>query len=140
MFNQLDKGMDKCSDTLATYDSLKIQAEMQMLAETKYKDTYGLSESQLVYLDDDECHGGIGMPQQRAENPISITYYEICLQNNVSYFIKGANDMDVTKKLYQFYPETLDLKIKYIRTLPRENYEQLKLCASQHPQLQLNIK
>lgn len=28
MFNQLDKGMDKCSDTLATYDSLKIQAEM----------------------------------------------------------------------------------------------------------------
>lgn len=140
MFNQLDKGMDKCSDTLATYDSLKIQAEMQMLAETKYRDAYGLSESQLIYLDDNECCGGIGMPQQRAENPISITYYEICLQNNVSYFIKSKDDTEALAKLNQVYPETQDLKIKYIRTLPRENYEQLKLYASQHPQLPINIK
>jgi hypothetical protein len=140
MFNQLDKGMDKCPDTLATYDSLKIQAEMQALAEIKYRDTYGLSESQLVYLDDDECCGGIGLPQQRAENPVLITYYEICLQNNLSYFIKGKNETEVLTKLNQFYPETHNLKIKYIRTLSRENYEQLKLYASQHPQLPINIK
>lgn len=111
-----------------------------MLAETKYRNTYGLSESQLVYLDDDECSGGIGMPQQRAENPIFITYYEICLQNNLSYFIKGKDDTEALTKLNQFYPETQDLKIKYIRMLPRENYEQLKLYASQHPQLPINIK
>ena len=121
-------------------NEMLIGAYVEPLVYGRYIKDHGVKVTiEQAYDDLRDCNESIGMPQQRAENPIEISYYEIMLQNNKSYFIKGQTEEEALNTLIQAYPEALKYAVKSIRTLPRENYEQLKQYASQRPKEAIKI-